>query len=102
LSKRQKLVRGGSRAIIRHRALPKSAGKTLLVLISEVVKINKEYYQSKILEAVVLPWAQQHFGNQQWTFQQDSAPVDKVRTTSEWCSPFSGFCLICGMGTLLT
>jgi hypothetical protein len=41
-----------------------TSGKTPLVIINEGVKINKEYYQSQILEAVVLPWAEQHSDNQ--------------------------------------
>ncbi|GFX15197.1 hypothetical protein TNCV_2709021 [Trichonephila clavipes] len=37
----------------------------------EVDKINPKVHQKDILEAVVLPWAQNHFGNANWTFQQD-------------------------------
>jgi hypothetical protein len=84
----------GPSSIIKHHQNPQAvmvwggicaSGKKPLVIVNEGVKINKEYYQSKILEAVVLPWAQQHFGNQQWTFQQDSALVRKVKTTQKWC-----------------
>ena len=31
----------------------------------------KEVYRRHILEAVVLPWAQEYFANEKWTFQQD-------------------------------
>jgi hypothetical protein len=40
-----------------------ASGKTPLVIVNKGEKINKEYYQSKILEAVLLPWTQQHFAN---------------------------------------
>ena len=51
-----------------------STGKTPLVFIEKGVKINQEVCQSKILENVLLPSSQTHFGNQRWIFQQDSAP----------------------------
>jgi inhibitor of nuclear factor kappa-B kinase subunit alpha len=63
-----------------------ASGKPPLVIVNEGVKISKEYYQSKILEAVVLPWAQQHSSNQQWTFQQYSAAAHKAKTTQGWCT----------------
>jgi hypothetical protein len=84
----------GPSSVIEHRQNPQTiivwgrictSSKTPLVIVNEGVKINKEYYQSKILEAVALPWAQQHFGNQQWIIQQDSALVHKVKTTQELC-----------------
>ena len=40
-----------------------ASGKIPLVFVDEGVKINQEVYRRDILEAVVLPWAQQHFGN---------------------------------------
>lgn len=30
----------------------------------------------------VLPWAQQHFGDEKWTFRQDSAPAHRAK---DWC-----------------
>jgi hypothetical protein len=84
----------GLSSVIEHRQNPQvvmvwggicTSGKTPPVIVNEGVKINKKYCQSKILEAVVLPWAQQQFGNQQWTFQQNSAPDRKAKTTQEWC-----------------
>ncbi|GFW32533.1 DDE_3 domain-containing protein [Trichonephila clavipes] len=65
-------------AIGEHRKYPKSiivwdgisaSGKTPLVFVEEGVKINQKVYQRYILEAVVLPWAQKHFGKTNWTFQ---------------------------------
>ena len=51
-----------------------STGKTPLVFTDKGVKINQEISSSETLEAVVLPWTQQHFPNQHLIFQQDSAP----------------------------
>ncbi|GBM38121.1 hypothetical protein AVEN_222860-1 [Araneus ventricosus] len=60
-------------------------GKTPLVFVDEGVKINHKVYRRDILKAVVLPWAKRHFGNVNWTFQQDSAPAHKTKKTQERC-----------------
>lgn len=48
-------------------------GKTPLVFIEQGIRMTAEMYRTDVLEAVVQPWAHQHFGNRRWTFQQDSA-----------------------------
>ncbi|XP_045496952.1 uncharacterized protein LOC123695222 [Colias croceus] len=77
----------GATAIIPHRQKPDSVlvwrgicstGKTPLVFVKKGVKVNQEIYQRDILESLVLPWSQQHFGDQPWTFQQDSAPSHRA------------------------
>jgi hypothetical protein len=80
-----------------------ASGKTPLVIVNEGVKINKDYYQSKILEAVVLPWAQQHFGKPGTDIPGGFCSAAQGENDSEVVqSPFSGFHFICGMATLLT
>lgn len=93
--------RPGEVAVIPHRQKPDSVmvwggicstGKTPLIFIEKGVKINQEIYRRDILDAVVLPWSQQHFGNQPWIFQQDSAPSHRARSVQQWCKDnFPGF-----------
>ncbi|GFX58626.1 uncharacterized protein TNCV_418051 [Trichonephila clavipes] len=80
--------------IVEHLQYPKSvivwggigaSGKTHFDFVEEGVKINQKVYQRDISEAVVLPSAQQHLGNANWTFQQDSAPARKAKNTQERC-----------------
>ena len=84
----------GTLAIVEHRQNPQSvmvwggicaSGKTPHVFVDQGVKINQEVFRRDILETVVLPWAQQHFGDVNWTFQQDSAPAHKAKTTQYCC-----------------
>ena len=61
------------------------SGKTPLVFIDKGVKINKENCVKDILESVVVPWSQEHLGNQRWTYQQDSAPAHRTKQTQAFC-----------------
>jgi inhibitor of nuclear factor kappa-B kinase subunit alpha len=63
-----------------------SNGKTPLIFVEEGVKINQKIYQEQILESKLLPWAQGHFKEENWAFQQDSAPAHKARITQDWIS----------------
>jgi len=58
--------------------------KTPIHIVAPGVKVNKEYYCSQVLEAVVQPWAAKTFGDQPWTFQQDSAPSHASKATMQW------------------
>ncbi|GFU99926.1 uncharacterized protein TNCV_1257751 [Trichonephila clavipes] len=57
-----------------------ASSKTPLDFVEEGVKIIQKVYQRDIIEAVVLPWDQKHFGKSNWTLQQDSAPVCKAKS----------------------
>ncbi len=61
-------------------------GKTPLFFVDSSVKVNKEVYREQILEGILLPWFKRQFGNQQWVFQQDSAPAHKAKSTQAWCA----------------
>ncbi|GFW92459.1 uncharacterized protein TNCV_517771 [Trichonephila clavipes] len=62
-----------------------SGKKTFGAFVEEGIKINQKVYQRDIIEAIVLPWDQKYFGNENWTLQQDSARVCKAKKTQEWC-----------------
>ncbi|UYV81203.1 hypothetical protein LAZ67_20000324 [Cordylochernes scorpioides] len=53
---------------------------------SNTAKIRSRLqYGLEFAPADVLPWAQQHFGDADKTFQQDSAPAHKAKLTQDWC-----------------
>ncbi|GFT54004.1 DDE_3 domain-containing protein [Trichonephila clavipes] len=60
-------------------------GKTPLDFVEEGVKINQKVYQRDILEAAVLPFAQRHFKNANWTLQQNSALAHMAKKTQKFC-----------------
>lgn len=59
-------------------------GITDLHFCEKGVKTSARVYQQTILEDVVKPLNHTLFQNQSWTFQQDSAPGHKAKTTQMW------------------
>lgn len=59
-------------------------GRSLLVFVDDGIKLNQENYRTSILESALLPWAQKHFKNRRWSFQQDSASAHGAKKTQEW------------------
>lgn len=44
---------------------------------------------------LLLPWAHQHFGDREWTFEQDAIPVHRAKTTRERCKTNFLGCISC-------
>ena len=59
-------------------------GKTPLHFCELGVKTKAKNYQEDILEQVVKPLNDSLFNGEQWSFQQDSAPSHKAKTTQRW------------------
>ena len=59
-------------------------GRSPLVFIDQGVKVNQQVYQQKVLNDVLIPWARKQFRTNTWTFQQDSAPSHKARSTQDF------------------
>lgn len=59
-------------------------GVTKLHFCEKGVKTSAKVYQETILNDVVKPLSDTLFLNIPWTFQQDSAPDHKARTTQTW------------------
>lgn len=60
-------------------------GKLPLLFIDKGVRINSEYYLNNILINHMLPHAKQLYGNNEFCFQQDSAPAHSARIVQRWC-----------------
>ncbi|EYB87601.1 hypothetical protein Y032_0259g473 [Ancylostoma ceylanicum] len=60
------------------------SGRTPLVFLEKGSKMNAELYRSLVLETHLKPWAEKHFGNARWIFQQDSAACHTALSTQSW------------------
>ena len=60
-----------------------ATGKTPLVFVEPGVKINRHNYM-EMLDQDCFPWTEQHFGNEWWCFQQDTAPAHKANETQDF------------------
>ena len=58
--------------------------RTNLVFIPKGVKINSKTYQNLVLEAEIKDASCRLFKNQDWIFQQDSAPPHASNSTKSW------------------
>ena len=61
-----------------------ATGRSLLLFVPMGVKLNSERYISDILKGCLLTWAKQHFKDEPWTLQQDSAPSHGSKFTQSW------------------
>jgi len=59
-------------------------GVTQLHFCEQGVKTCAVNYQNYILEKVVKPLSDILFVGKNWTFEQDSAPAHKAKTTKHW------------------
>lgn len=59
-------------------------GTTKLHFCEKGVKTSAKVYQNTVLENVVKELGNTLFRNQQWSFQQDSAPAHKAKSTQDW------------------
>lgn len=61
-------------------------GKLPLLFIERGVKINQDYYISRVLNGHMLEHVEALYGEEYYCFQQDSAPSHKAKRTQEWCA----------------
>ncbi|EYC41234.1 hypothetical protein Y032_0576g216 [Ancylostoma ceylanicum] len=60
------------------------SGRTPLVFLEKRSKMNAELYRFLVLKTHLKPWAEKHFGNARWIFQQGSAPCHTALSTQSW------------------
>uniref|UniRef100_A0A914UQF7 Transposase n=1 Tax=Plectus sambesii TaxID=2011161 RepID=A0A914UQF7_9BILA len=51
-----------------------------LHIFKKGTRVTAKVYQQEVLDGVLEPWAQQHFANRHWCFQQDSAPAHRAKS----------------------
>ena len=61
-----------------------SNARTNLVFVPQGVKINSQTYSELILETEISSVGSKLFENNEWTFQQDSAPAHASNVSQEW------------------
>ncbi|CAF3513559.1 unnamed protein product [Rotaria socialis] len=59
-------------------------GKILLKFVEQGVKINAKHYQNEVLTSTLIPNISTLCSDNQWIFQQDSAPAHKTKSTQQW------------------
>ncbi|CAM4936437.1 unnamed protein product [Rotaria socialis] len=59
-------------------------GKIPLKFVEQGVKINAKHYQNEILTSTLMPNISTLYSDNQWIFQQDSAPAHKAKSTQQW------------------
>lgn len=60
------------------------SGATQLHFCEKGVKTSAKVYENTVLEPIVKDLNKSLFRNQNWSFQQDSAPAHKARSTQGW------------------
>lgn len=59
-------------------------GATKLHFCEKGVKTSAQVYETTVLEPIVKPLSNTLFQNLRWSFQQDSAPAHKAKSTQRW------------------
>lgn len=60
------------------------AGATTLHFCEKGVKTSARVYENTVLEPIVKDLSNTLFENEEWSFQQDSAPAHKAKSTQGW------------------
>jgi hypothetical protein len=60
------------------------------VFVEADVNIDQYVYR-EMLQDHLIPWAKEHFGEEYWCFQQDSAPAHKAYDTQIFLGQFQDF-----------
>ncbi|CAF2866706.1 unnamed protein product [Rotaria sp. Silwood2] len=60
------------------------SGKISLKFVEKGVKINAKHYRDEILESTLKPNISTLYPDDQWIFQQDSAPDHRAKSMQQW------------------